>query len=201
MDEDTRNRLFEPFFTTKFTGRGLGMSATRGIIKAHNGALQCSSQSGLGTTFKIYLPIQLQEYCESVLMNHVAPTQWQGSGLVLLVEDEAQIAFLANAMLQQLGFIVIAAAHGKEALELYHQHASDIVLVLTDMGMPVMDGYALFRELKNINPELPIVISSGFGDTVVTTRIPNEEIAGMVNKPYRFDQLRDVLKRVVEGVI
>jgi two-component system C4-dicarboxylate transport response regulator DctD len=69
------------------------------------------------------------------------------------------------------------------------------------MGMPVMDGYTLFRELKNINPELPIVISSGFGDTVVTTRIPNVEIAGLVNKPYRFDQLQDVLKRVVEGAI
>ncbi len=199
MDEETRNRLFEPFFTTKFAGRGLGMSATLGIIKAHNGALQCFSQQGHGTTFKVYLPIQLHEICKPVITNHAAPIQWQGSGVVLLVEDEAQIAFLANTMLTQMGFNVIEASNGKEALALYHKHASDIVLVLTDMGMPVMDGYALFRELKIISPELPIVISSGFGDTVVTMRIPSEEIAGLISKPYRYDQLRDVLKSVIEG--
>ena len=197
MSEETKIRLFEPFFTTKFTGRGLGMSATLGIIKAHNGALQCSSQLNHGTTFKVYLPIQANETCEPVLRNGITTTQWQGNGTILLVEDEAQIASLAKAMLKQMGFTVIEASHGKEALELYHQHASDILLVLTDMGMPVMDGYTLFRELKNINPELPIVISSGFGDTVVTMRIPSEEIAGLISKPYRFDQLRDVMKKVI----
>ncbi|MFZ4858421.1 MAG: response regulator [Desulfuromonadaceae bacterium] len=195
MDEETRNRLFEPFFTTKFTGRGLGMSATLGIIKAHNGALQCSSKPNHGTTFTVYLPIQLEESCEPVILCHDAPTQWQGSGLVLLVEDEEHIAFLAKAMLLQMGFTVIAASNGKEALELYHQHASDIILVLTDMDMPVMDGYMLFRELKKINPQLPIVISSGFAEKAVTMRIPSEEIAGLVSKPYLFGHLRDVLEK------
>ena len=102
-------------------------------------------------------------------------------------------------MLEALGFNVIEASNGREALDLYQHNASDISLVLTDIGMPIMDGYTLFRELKKLTPELPIIISSGFGDTVVTTRIPIAEIAGLVSKPYRFDQLREVLKKVVES--
>ena len=86
-----------------------------------------------------------------------------------------------------------------EALQLYRENAADITLVVTDIGMPAMDGYTLFRELKKLNPQLPILISSGFGDTAVTARIPADEIAGMVNKPYSFDQLRTVLKAVTGG--
>jgi YesN/AraC family two-component response regulator len=102
-------------------------------------------------------------------------------------------------MLIRLGITVFEAANGRDALELYQNNAEKIDFVITDMGMPVMDGYELFSELKKINPELPIIISSGFGDTVVTTRIPSEEIAGLVSKPYRCDQLRDVLRGFVEG--
>jgi CheY-like chemotaxis protein len=122
------------------------------------------------------------------------------AGTVLLVEDEDQVKLVAKAMLKTLGFKVIEVSNGREALDLYQNNSADITLVLTDIGMPVMDGYTLFRELKALNSELPIIISSGFGDSVVTTRIPVEEIAGLVSKPYRFDQLRDVLKGVVEGV-
>ncbi len=99
-------------------------------------------------------------------------------------------------MLKKLGFTVIEAANGKEALDLYIQYVADITLVMTDMGMPVMDGYELFQKLKMIKPELPIIISSGFGDQVVTSRIPPDEIAGLVSKPFSFEQLREVLKNV-----
>jgi PAS domain S-box-containing protein len=198
MDEETRNRIFEPFFTTKFTGRGLGMSATLGIIQAHIGALQFFSQPGQGTTFMVYLPVPVKhEIGETLSSTCITPVQWGGSGTILLVEDESQLLMVASNLIKALGFSVIGASNGKEALELYHKHSSDIGIVLTDMGMPIMDGYSLFRELKALTPELPIIISSGFGDTVVNTRIPNKEIAGMISKPYRFDQLRDVLKSVV----
>ena len=197
MNEETKWRIFEPFYTTKFTGRGLGMSAVLGIITAHNGALQLYSQSDLGTTFKVYLP------CESAVvephMEFASSSTWQGSGSILLVEDEESIRAVVMSMLEMLGFTVIEACDGKEALALYQKNASDITLVVTDMGLPFMDGYALFRELKKLTPELPIIISSGFGDSVVTERIPSEEIAGLVSKPYGFDQLQEVLKSVVEG--
>ncbi len=101
-------------------------------------------------------------------------------------------------MLEMLGFTVIDAANGKEALDSYLKNAAEISLVLTDMGMPVMDGYQLFRELKTLRPDLPIIISSGFGDTVVATRIASEDIAGLISKPYSFEQLREVLKMVME---
>jgi len=94
----------------------------------------------------------------------------------------------------------IEASNGKEALELYHKNAADITLVVTDMGMPVMNGYELFRELKKHEPELPIIISSGFGDVDVSSKIDRDDIAGLIGKPYSFDTLQEVLKKVLDGV-
>ncbi|MDD2736439.1 MAG: PAS domain S-box protein [Desulfuromonadaceae bacterium] len=201
MDEETKWRIFEPFYTTKFTGRGLGMSAVLGIINSHNGALQLFSQQGKGTTFKVYLPV-LKSYPSmgECLNPSISAAPWQGSGTILLVEDEDQIRFLAKSMLQRFGFTVLEAANGKEALELYQKNAADIRLVLTDMGMPVMDGYALFPALKKLNPELPIIISSGFGDVDVTSRIGRDNIAGIISKPYNPNLLGEVLKKVWEGL-
>ena len=197
MNNETRQRIFEPFYTTKFTGRGLGMSAVLGIINSHGGALQLFSQEGQGTTFKVYLPIPDNESAESDSTLKAPPTPWTGSGTILLVEDENQIRMIANAFLSKLGFTVIEATNGKEALELYLENVEDVILVVTDMGMPVMSGYELFQELKKLKPELPIIISSGFGDVDVSSKISREDIAGLISKPYSFDQLRDVLKSVV----
>ena len=198
MDDDTRQRVFEPFYTTKFTGRGLGMSAVLGIVTAHNGALQLTSQQGTGTSFKVYLPVQNGESAGDSLP-HVSLAPWQGSGTILLVEDEPQLSMVAKALMQALGFSVMEAVNGKEALTLYQKNAEDITLVVTDIGMPVMDGYELFGKLKERAPELPIIISSGFCDTLASSRITTGDAAGFLNKPYSFDQLRDVLRGVMEG--
>ena len=195
MNDETKLRIFEPFYTTKFTGRGLGMSAVLGIINTHAGRMQLVSQPGKGTTFKVYLPIIVSESDEDSL---TAPSaSWQGSGTVLFVEDNEEIKSVAKELLEIIGFTVIEASNGKEALELYQKHVTDITLVITDMGMPIMNGYELFHELKKLNPSLPIVISSGFGDDSVSSHIAPEDIAGIISKPYTFDQLREVLKRVV----
>ena len=113
-------------------------------------------------------------------------------------EDEEQVKLLVKIMLRKLGFEVLEASNGREALELYTEYGAGITMVVTDMGLPVMDGYELFEELKRRSPNLPIIISSGFGDTVVTSRICREDIAGLVSKPYNFDQLRNVLKSILE---
>jgi CheY-like chemotaxis protein len=198
MDDDTRQRIFEPFYTTKFTGRGLGMSAVLGIITAHKGSLQFTSKKCAGTTFKVYLPVQSGESsCESVPQESLVA--WLGSGTILLVDDEPQLSMVAKALLQALGFSVMEAANGRDALEMYGKNAEKITLVVTDIGMPIMDGYELFRKLKERAPKLPIIISSGYGDTLVTSRIRTEEAAGFLSKPYNYDDLRDVLKRAVEG--
>jgi signal transduction histidine kinase/ActR/RegA family two-component response regulator len=197
MDNEIRQRIFEPFYTTKFTGRGLGMSAVLGIISSHGGALQLFSQPEEGTTFRVYLPAQESGPAEVEPAPQASPLLWQGSGTILLVEDEELIRIIAGAMIRKLGFSVIEASNGREALELYQLNAADITLVITDMGMPVMDGYALFRELKKLKPELPIIISSGFGAVDVTSRIDRDDIAGLIGKPYNFDNMREVLKSVV----
>ena len=124
---------------------------------------------------------------------------WQGSGTILLVEDEPQFMMAAKALIQALGFSVIEASNGQEALELYQLNTEQIIMVVTDLSMPIMGGYTLIRELKLVNPELPVIISSCFGDTPVAARMTGE-VAGLLNKPYSLDQLREVLKRVVEGV-
>jgi PAS domain S-box-containing protein len=197
MDKDTQRRLFEPFFTTKFSGRGLGMSAVLGIITSHNGALQLYSQPGDGTTFNVYLPASKQTLLGD-LSQQVSSAPWRGSGTILLVEDEDQVRLIAKSLLKNIGFTVLEAVNGKEALELYQKKATDITMVVTDMGMPVMDGYELFYELKKLNPELPIIVSSGYGDSEVGSRIGTDNIAGLISKPYTPDKLRDVLKGVVE---
>ncbi|NTW81045.1 MAG: response regulator [Geobacteraceae bacterium] len=199
MDDETKQRIFEPFFTTKFAGRGLGMSAVLGILSAHKGALQLTSQPEQGTIFKVYLPIEDSNTAEDETLNPAPSAPWQGGGTILLVEDEKHVILIAKTMLRTLGFKIIEAANGKEALEFYQNNAAEITLVVTDIGMPVMDGYELFRELKKLNYELPIIISSGFGKADITSRIPLKEIAGLISKPYNFDQLRDVLKVVVDN--
>ncbi|HIJ94387.1 MAG TPA: GAF domain-containing protein [Desulfuromonadales bacterium] len=196
MNDETKNRIFEPFYTTKFTGRGLGMSSVLGIITAHRGAIQLASKPGNGTTFTVYLPIHHGEAASNRPVLAITSERWQGSGTVLLVEDEEEVRLIAAALLKKLGYTVIAASDGKGALELYRENTTDISLVVTDMGMPGMDGGELFRELKTLKPELPIIISSGFGDVDVTAKIAHEDIAALINKPYRFDMLREVLQRV-----
>jgi CheY-like chemotaxis protein len=199
MDGETKRRLFEPFYTTKFTGRGLGMSAVLGIIKAHNGALQLFSLPGQGTTFKVYLPVQKTDSFVEESLQTESPVKWQGSGTILLVEDEPQVIKIGSLLLNSLGFSVIEASNGNEALKLYQKNAAYITFVMTDVGMPGMDGYELSRRLKRLNSVLPIIITSGFGDADVTSHIPREEIAGILNKPYNLPQLRDMVKGVVEG--
>ncbi|GFO66992.1 hypothetical protein GMLC_05710 [Geomonas limicola] len=196
MDEETRARVFEPFYTTKFAGRGLGMSAVLGIMKAHRGALQLETESGRGTSFRVYLPVSGAS--EAVAAVEPTPPQsvepWRGEGCVLLADDEEHVLLVVRTMLTALGFSVIEAVNGQDALEKYRIHAREISLVVADLGMPVMDGYQLIRELKSLRPDLPIVVSSGFGDAEVAASIPREQIVGVVCKPYTFEQLREVLR-------
>lgn len=197
MDEETLRRIFEPFYTTKFTGRGLGLSATLGIISGHDGALQIFSRQGTGTTFKVYLPVLVKEAgLDSSQHNVKASLPWNGNGTILLVEDEDQVRLVAKLILQEFGFTVIEAINGKEAMDLYLKNSATIALVITDLGMPIMDGYQLFFELKKLNPELPIIISSGFGDRDITSKIPKESMAGLISKPYNPSQLQAVLKNI-----
>ncbi|GFO66933.1 hypothetical protein GMLC_05120 [Geomonas limicola] len=200
MDEETRLRVFEPFFSTKFSGRGLGMSAVLGIVNAHGGALRIESTPGTGTSFRIYLPPP-EETASGVPAGQqpAATPAWQGSGRVLLVEDEKMVRGLAATMLKKLGFEVVEAQNGAEGLGKFQQGDAAFRLVITDLGMPVMDGYQLVQELKRLAPELPILITTGFGEVDVASRLTLDRMDGFLAKPYDFVKLREAVNRLVEA--
>ena len=189
MSEETKRRIFEPFYTTKFTGRGLGMSAILGIVKAHNGTLQLTSALGVGTTFKVYIPLTAaQEQFEAAPPDDAVEEALSAKMTVLLVEDEDTLRNMEKALLEALGFSAVTAANGGEALELYRLRGAEI-----DLVMPEMDGIEAYHELRKIDMAVPIIICSGYGAESVADVIATDERASFLHKPYNTGELRMVL--------
>jgi len=195
MDEETQKRIFEPFFTTKFAGRGLGMSAVLGIVKSHNGALQLSSTPGFGTTFKVYLPLAaVTDIAETSPQNNFYVSE-KGCGTILLVEDEDALRIIGSALLKAMGYTILTAANGREALEIYSERGSGIDLILLDLVMPDMGGIDTYRVLREISPTLPIVICSGYSFEDIFEEVEGDDQTAMIQKPYVPEQLRDILMK------
>jgi len=201
MDEETQKRMFEPFFTTKFAGRGLGMSAVIGIVRSHNGAIQVSSKAGEGTTFKVYFPLSPEadsaQITEPQLNTSVDINSGNSiSSTVLLVDDEEELRMIGTNMLQTMGFSVITACDGREALDMVSDKRLTIDLVFMDLTMPEMDGIKAYVELRKIT-SIPIVLCSGYGSDEISSYINDDMHADFVSKPYRPDQVRDILIRLL----
>ncbi|MHC1744177.1 MAG: response regulator [Syntrophobacteraceae bacterium] len=190
MDKETAERIFEPFFTTKFIGRGLGLSATMGIVRGHHGALKVYTEVGKGTTFKILFPAVKDDSTASACKEASSESQWQGRGGVLLVDDEETVRALGRTMLERLGFEVLTARDGREALDVYEQSKDRIDLVLLDLTMPHMDGEETFRELRRIAPAMPVIMSSGYTEHEISARFAGKGLAGFIQKPYTMQELR-----------
>jgi CheY-like chemotaxis protein len=193
MDARTQQRIFEPFFTTKFTGRGLGLSAVLGIIRSHKGGLSIVSEPGKGSTFKVFfsaLPLQAATARETE-----KGSAKQGHGTVLLVDDEEHVRTVCQQMLAALGYDVITAADGREALDIYRKRGGSIDLVLLDMTMPHLDGAETFRELRLLDPEARVVVASGFSEHEVTPQF-EKGLAGFIHKPFTMKGLREALSRI-----
>jgi PAS domain S-box-containing protein len=196
MDEATQKRIFEPFFTTKFIGRGLGMSAIHGIIKSHEAILQLTSKPGVGTTFKVYFPVpQPSDYAKTTLTRTV-PLE-EASGTILMVEDEELLRIMGKELLEAHGFTAMTASNGSESIEIYRERGSEIDVILMDLIMPVMGGIEAYHELRKINPTVPIIICSGYGVESVELVIKNDPHAEFIHKPYKPDELRDMLVRII----
>jgi len=199
MAPEVARRVFEPFFTTKEMGRGtgLGLAAVYGTVKSHNGSISVESAPGLGTLFRIHLPLVAHHGQAPV----VAPERaWvEGRGTVLLVDDQAEVREVTTSILDRLGYTVITAEDGVAALSLYDQHREVIRLVLLDVRMPRMDGAETLRRLRRLDPELPVVIVSGFGADRDLASIRGMGVQGVVEKPFTVSELSETMARALTG--
>ncbi|MBF0207974.1 MAG: response regulator [Oligoflexia bacterium] len=215
MDKETLEKLFDPFFTTKFAGRGLGMSALQGIIKEHYGAIIVDSKIGVGTTIRVFFPvmvatmmlkdkfspISLQEEKEEILTDSphyssVSTPSLKKLETILIVDDDAAICNICRIMVEVQGYQAMVAADGEEAIEIFRTHTDTIKYVLLDLTMPKIDGYETFKILKQIRPDVKVIISSGYGEESATKRFTGLGLAGFLQKPYQIEKLRNELKRL-----
>lgn len=193
MDDQTISKIFDPFFTTKFTGRGLGMAAVQGIVRGHKGSIRVYSEVGRGTTFKLLFPASEKPLQQSP--RDAVGDQWRGSGTALLVDDEETVRATGAKLLRELGFKVLTACDGREAMETFKANP-DISFVLLDLTMPHMDGEKCFRELKALNPKVKVVLSSGYNEQDVTQRFVGKGLAGFIQKPYKLSELQKVIMEI-----
>jgi two-component system cell cycle sensor histidine kinase/response regulator CckA len=198
MGETTQQRIFDPFFTTKEMGRGtgLGLASAYGIIKNHGGIITVYSEQGKGTTFNIYLPasgkkvaIEKKKPAEAIL---------KGSGTVLFVDDEDVVIYVGKKMLKEIGYKVLPAVSGKEAVEVYEEHKDEIDLVILDVIMPGMSGGEVYDRIKEINPDIKVLLSSGYSVEGRATEILERGCNGFIQKPFDIEVLSHKIRETLE---
>ena len=192
MSEETLSRIFDPFFTTKFTGRGLGLAAVLGIMRSHKGGLRVTSQANEGTVFELLFPVSATV---SVSAAEAAQNQAKVTAVILVIDDEAPVREAIQDILGVENIEVLVAANGRAGIELYRQHAATIDLIILDWFMPGMNGAETLRALKDINPRLRVLISSGYSETDTVSQFVHDETIGFLQKPYTLQRLIDEITR------
>jgi len=191
-------RVFEPFFTTKEMGRGsgLGLASAYGIIKGHGGYIDVESEKGYGSVFKIYLPVSEASIRKDSAVSEAVE---KGNETILLVDDEAVIIDVGSQLLEKLGYTVIKAKGGAEAIRMYQENKEKIDLVILDMIMPDVGGSEVHEKIKIIDPEVKILLSSGYSINGQAMEILNKGCNGFIQKPFNLKdfskKIRDVLKK------
>lgn len=188
MSAETLARIFEPFFTTKFTGRGLGLSAVLGIVRGHKGAIKVESEPGKGSSFLVLLPAADQT--ASVPAEPVAEPAAPPCKRVLVVDDEEVVRNVLVRMLKAFGYESTTACDGQQAVQLFHEGMPDFCAVLLDLTMPELDGAETFREIHRLQPELPVVLMSGYSEQEAVEKFGAEGLAGFLQKPFQPDALK-----------
>lgn len=200
MDEATLQRIFEPFFTTKKMGRGigLGLASVYGIIKNHGGFIDVYSKKGEGTSFYIYLPaIDTQNTLQN---KEIGPTDkiTLGTETILFVDDEDMITDVGRQLLEKLGYTVLTAGSGREAIEIYQKHLNEISLVIIDMIMPGLNGGETYDELKKIDSNIKVLLASGYSIDGQAQDILDRGCHGFIQKPFNIKRLSHKIRTVLD---
>lgn len=200
MDEATRNRIFEPFFTTKELGKGtgLGLAVAFGIIHIHKGFIDVSSELGHGTTFSIYFPVNLEELEPFEITKEMLGDTEGGTETILLVEDEEMLRSLTMMVLKGKGYNVVTASDGEEAVRMFMLRQNDIALVLSDMGLPKLNGYDVLKELKRIKPAVKFIIASGYIEPAEKSEILKSGARAIIQKPFVPNEMLRKIRQVLD---
>jgi PAS domain S-box-containing protein len=198
MDEATLSRIFDPFFTTKARGRGLGLVALQGIVRAHGGVVTVESRVGSGTTFRLWFPA-LETAAGGTVAVPQTQVDFSGEGLVLVVDDEAAVREVATELLRNAGFRTLEARDGVEGLELFSRHREEIRLVLLDLAMPRMGGLEAYEAMRVLDPEVRVLLSSGFAPQVPEQDLLVPGRVEFLPKPYRIQELMARVQAMLEA--
>lgn len=200
IDQTTLARIFDPFFTTKFTGRGLGLAAVMGIVRGHKGAIKVYSEIGRGTTFKLLFPAQEMLATPPDPIVHAGMSR-KFEGTILVVDDEEAVRAVAVRILRNAGFKVIVADDGWKGVELVRTNAEPFAAVLLDLTMPQMDGEEAFRLMRELKPNLRVIVMSGFNEQDTTHRFVGRGLAGFVPKPFSAEMLLGKINAVLRNAV
>jgi CheY-like chemotaxis protein len=198
MGADTMEKIFDPFFTTKFAGRGLGLAAVLGIVRGHKGALKVYSQLDRGTTFKVLLPCA-QELVGASGEKKQKRDSWRGQGTVLVADDEEHVVTVTKQLLEKRGLRVLVARDGKQAVTIFEQRARDIDVVVLDLTMPHMSGEEAFREIRRIDPDVRVILTSGYSEEDTMSRFAGKGVVDFIQKPYRPGSLIAAVRSALES--
>ena len=201
MDKKTLGRIFDPFFTTKGLGggTGLGLASVYGIIKAHGGYIDVDSRQGIGTTFHIYFPALDKSYIDPHIPNNGSNQIKPGKGTILLVDDEEIIIDVSIEMLEKLGYTVLKALSGTEAISKYQANSAKIDLVILDFIMPRISGGEVYDKLKEINPSVKILLASGYSVDGQAGKILKRGCDGFIQKPFNMEELSRKVNEILES--